>query len=82
MRESNYDKFDSQCDKTMVGFVQKIPTAQDKRFDMRDHNIRCFTAEQIKKDDVEKLHDFDKYRFGKKSFKDVFITKLNKKNSK
>lgn len=70
LRDSDYDKFNSECDKTMVGFVQNIPTANDTKFDMRDHNIRCFHAEQIKKDNIEKIVSYNK---GPKTFKDSFI---------
>jgi hypothetical protein len=42
---ANYDKFDSQCDKTMVGFVQNKPGKNQKKFSMTNHNIRCFHAE-------------------------------------
>lgn len=48
----DYDKFYSQCDRTMVGFIQN----KDSRSTMKEHNVDCFYA--IKTDaETTKLAD-------------------------
>lgn len=45
-KTGDYGKFDSQCDKTMVGFVQTIPTTSKESYSMTQHKVVCFFAEQ------------------------------------
>lgn len=50
----DYVKFDSQCDKTMVGFVQNVPTITHHSFSMQEHEVQCFYGEQETHYDMEK----------------------------
>jgi hypothetical protein len=50
----DYNKFDSQCDKTMVGFVQNVPSVTHTSFSMQEHEIQCFFGEQLTHYDMEK----------------------------
>ena len=50
----DYVKFDSQCDKTMVGFVQNVPKVSHNAFSMQEHEIQCFFGEQETHYDMEK----------------------------
>jgi hypothetical protein len=45
LKTGDYDKFESSCDKTMVGFVQTIPKLSSQQYSMSEHNIQCFWAE-------------------------------------
>ena len=54
VKTGDYGKFDSQCDKTMVGFVQTIPTVSKEKYGMMDHKVTCFFAEQETHYDMEK----------------------------
>jgi len=53
MFKHDYDKFYSQCDQTMVGFVQDKNSGST----MKNHNVECFYAvkessEQLKGDKI------------------------------
>lgn len=54
VKTGDYGKFDSQCDKTMVGFVQTIPTVYKKEYTMTKHRVVCFYGEQDTHYDMEK----------------------------
>ena len=54
VKTGDYGKFDSQCDKTMVGFVQTIPTVYKKDYTMTKHKVVCFYGEQDTHYDMEK----------------------------
>lgn len=46
LSSGDYDKFDSQCDRTMVGFVQNAPAITQQSFSMQEHEIQCFYGMQ------------------------------------
>lgn len=54
VKTGDYGKFDSQCDKTMVGFVQTIPSQSKEKYSMADHKVVCFYAEQETHYEMEK----------------------------
>lgn len=54
VKTGDYGKFDSQCDKTMVGFMQSIPTQTKKKFSISQHNVVCFYGEQETHYEMEK----------------------------
>lgn len=54
VKTGDYGKFDSQCDQTMVGFVQTMPTRTKERYGMKDHKVACFYGEQETHYDMEK----------------------------
>ena len=51
----DYDKFDSVCGQTMVGFVQNV----NKPSSLAQHNIQCFHGVQKKHYDIEKTKSYD-----------------------
>lgn len=57
LNEGAYTKFDSQCDKSMVGFVQSVPGMGGKSTNssMIKHEIKCFYAEQVTHYDLENV---------------------------
>jgi len=54
VKAGDYGKFDSQCDQTMVGFVQTVPSISKERYGMKDHKVKCFYGEQETHYDMEK----------------------------
>lgn len=54
LKTGDYNKFNSHCDKTMVGFVQEIPKIMGKSHTMAQHKVSCFWAEQETHYDMEK----------------------------
>lgn len=54
LKTGDYNKFDSQCDKTMVGFVQTMPTISKEKYSMHEHGVQCFYGEQETHYDMEK----------------------------
>jgi hypothetical protein len=54
LKTGDYNKFDSHCDKTMVGFVQDIPKIKNEKHSMAQHKITCFWGEQETHYDMEK----------------------------
>lgn len=54
LKTGDYNKFDTACDKTMVGFVQTIPTKSTERYTMNKHHINCFWGDQETHYDMEK----------------------------
>jgi hypothetical protein len=45
LKPGDYNKFDSHCDKTMVGFVQTIPKIKGEQYSMAAHEVTCFWGE-------------------------------------
>lgn len=54
LKTGDYNKFDSHCDKTMVGFVQEIPRIKNAQHTMAQHKVSCFWGEQETHYDMEK----------------------------
>lgn len=54
LKTGDYNKFDSLCDQTMVGFVQTIPSITNKTYSLTEHNVQCFYAKQRTHYDMEK----------------------------
>jgi hypothetical protein len=54
LKSGDYDKFNSECDKTMVGFIQTIPTVANEIYSMTDHKISCFYGSQETHYEMEK----------------------------
>jgi hypothetical protein len=56
LKTGDYNKFNSHCDKTMVGFVQDIPSekASGEYHSMVEHKVQCFWAEQDTHYELEK----------------------------
>ena len=54
LKTGDYNKFNSHCDKTMVGFVQSMPKITGKKHSMSQHEVQCFWAEQETHYDMEK----------------------------
>lgn len=49
MKTSDYDSFDSDCGRTMVGLVQTVHGTGN----LKQHKAQCFYGQQITKDSVE-----------------------------
>lgn len=56
IESGDYDKFNSKCDETMVGFVQQ---SGSKSSSMAQHKVTCFTAIQEKHYDIEHTKAFN-----------------------
>lgn len=54
METGDYEKFDSECTGTMVGFVQNLPKVTGKSGSMQHHQVQCFFGELEKSYDIEK----------------------------
>jgi len=54
LKTGDYNKFDSLCDQSMVGFVQQIPSITNKSYSLTEHQIQCFYAKQRTHYDMEK----------------------------
>jgi len=50
----DYDKFDSECTQTMVGFVHNLPEVSGQTFTLANHQVQCFFGQQEKHYDYEK----------------------------
>ena len=50
----DYDKFDSECTQTMVGFIHNLPEVTGQTFTLQNHQVQCFFAQQEKHYDSEK----------------------------
>lgn len=59
IESGDYDKFDSQCGKTMVGFVQNIPSKTGMSYSLANHKVQCFHATQEKHYDIEKTKAYN-----------------------
>lgn len=67
IESGDYDKFDSQCGKTMIGFVQDIPSKTGISHSMAAHKVQCFHATQEKHYDIEttKAYNTGKMKYNK-----------------
>jgi hypothetical protein len=54
LKTGDYNRFDSLCDQTMVGFVQTIPSITNKAYSLNEHLVQCFYAKQRTHYDMEK----------------------------
>jgi hypothetical protein len=45
LKTGDYSKFDTQCDKTMIGFVQTMPKKSSEKGTMSSHKTTCFWGE-------------------------------------
>jgi len=45
LKTGDYTKFDTHCDRTMVGFVQTMPRISTEKYTMYKHKIQCFWGE-------------------------------------
>ena len=61
----DYDKFISECDQTMVGFVQNNPKLSGKSFTMAEHEVQCFQGQMERHYDIEvsEAHNTGKMKF-------------------
>ena len=57
LHSGDYGSFDSQCDSTMVGFVQSIPSVTNENYSMTQHKAVCFYGEQLSNDSIEKTQE-------------------------
>lgn len=53
IHSGDYGSFDSQCDSTMIGFVQSIPQLTGENYSLTSHKAQCFYGEQLQKDNIE-----------------------------
>lgn len=53
LHTGDYDNFDSECDKTMVGFVQSIPSVTGEVGTLTNHKAVCFHGKQDKGMNIE-----------------------------
>ena len=62
---SDYDKFDSDCGRTMVGFVQNIPSVTGKSHTLSQHTVNCFHGYQVERYAFEEseAHDNGKLKW-------------------
>jgi hypothetical protein len=62
---SDYDKFDSDCGRTMVGFVQNIPSITGKSHTLSQHTVKCFHGKQVSAYNFEEseAHDNGKLKW-------------------
>jgi len=43
LKAGDYNKFDTHCDRTMVGFVQTMPSIRTgEAYTMQNHRVQCF----------------------------------------
>lgn len=54
-----YGSFDSRCDRTMVGFVQGIPSVTGTCGTMSNHQAQCFVAKQTKGWNIESTKEVE-----------------------
>ena len=55
LKAGDYNKFDTHCDKTMIGFVQTMPSVKSNEvFTMNKHRVQCFYGVQSTHYDMEK----------------------------
>ena len=60
MHSGDYGKFNSDCSKTMVGFVQSIPSVTGERHSLKDLKATCFVGNLDKPVDIDNLQEFSK----------------------
>lgn len=54
LKTGDYDRFDSVCDKTMIGFVQTLTSVSKDKYGLANHNVQCFYGEQVEHYELEK----------------------------
>jgi len=54
LKTGDYAKFNSECDKSMVGFVQTVPSLSDEVYSLTKHRVQCFYGVQETHYDMEK----------------------------
>jgi hypothetical protein len=54
LKTGDYGKFNSECDKSMIGFVQTIPSVSSEVYSLTNHKIQCFFGIQETHYDMEK----------------------------
>lgn len=54
LKTGDYGKFNSECDKSMIGFVQTIPSVSSEVYSLTNHRIQCFFGIQETHYDMEK----------------------------
>ena len=54
LKTGDYGKFNSECDKTMIGFVQTIPSRSKEVYSLTNHRVQCFFGTQETHYDMEK----------------------------
>jgi hypothetical protein len=54
LKTGDYGKFNSECDKSMIGFVQTIPSLSNEIYSLTNHKIQCFYGAQETHYDMEK----------------------------
>lgn len=79
LKTGDYAKFNSECDKTMIGFVQNIPEKSSEVYSMTNHKISCFYGIQDTHYDMEKTVSV---RTESDSVKVAVITQQNKIQTK
>ena len=42
LKTGDYNKFESMCDQTMVGFVMDIPKVKNNQQSLQQHKMQCF----------------------------------------
>ena len=58
IESGDYDKFDSDCNQTMVGFIHPLPGSGQSN-SLANHQVHCFQAVQSKHYDIEKTEAFN-----------------------
>lgn len=59
IQSGDYEKFDSDCSKTMIGFIQNIPSKTGVSGSLAEHSVQCFYGVQEKHYDFEKTKAFN-----------------------
>ena len=55
LKAGDYNKFETHCDQTMVGFIQTMPTVgNNQQYTMGNHRVQCFFGMQKIHYDMEK----------------------------
>jgi hypothetical protein len=54
LKTGDYGKFNSECDKSMIGFVQTMPSVSSEVYSLTNHKIQCFFGIQETHYDMEK----------------------------
>lgn len=54
LKTGDYGKFNSECDKSMIGFVQTVPSLSNEVYSLTNHKVQCFYGVQETHYDMEK----------------------------
>ena len=65
LETGDYEKFDSDCTRTMVGFVQNIPKITGQQGGMKSHRVQCFHGQMVQPYAIEtsEAHDDGKLKW-------------------